>query len=177
VDQYVGIKSRASFQRRHPWTRSSAAGRPASRSVARDFVARAGIPRSSPAGRSNPRKNFLVITLAGSSTAFGSGGFRLRARFRSRRLWLCRRCLPAVVGPYRCCASTATIGYRRSFSPLGACVWRGASERCGARENLVRGCRLARPVSPRCSAEISYQYPQKSPQWAWPLPTSIRTSP
>ena len=57
------------------------AGRPASRSVAKDFAARARISRSSLAGRTNDRKKcWLVITLAGSPTASGSGVFRLRTR-------------------------------------------------------------------------------------------------
>ncbi len=59
------------------------AGTPASRSAVRDFAAGARIPRSSPAGRSHDRKkSSLLITLAASLTASGSGGFRLLTRSR-----------------------------------------------------------------------------------------------
>jgi hypothetical protein len=48
---------------------------------ARDFAVPARTLRSSPAGRSNDRKNSsLVITLAGSLTASGSCGFRFPTR-------------------------------------------------------------------------------------------------
>jgi hypothetical protein len=53
------------------------------RSVVRDFAAHTRISRSSLAGRSHGRKKCSVaITLAGSLTASGSGGFRLRTRSR-----------------------------------------------------------------------------------------------
>jgi len=59
------------------------AGTLASRSAARDFAAGARISHSSQAGRSNGRKKCsVVITLAASLTASGSGGFRLFTRPR-----------------------------------------------------------------------------------------------
>jgi hypothetical protein len=60
--------------------------------------------RSSRTGRSIPRKKSLVITLAVSPTASGSGGFRLPTRARWRQLCPFRFCLPALVSRYRCCA-------------------------------------------------------------------------
>src|SRR5207249_301986 len=54
------------------------AGRHGNRSVVRDFAAPARIFRSSPAGHKNGRKKCsVVITLAASVTASGSGVFRL----------------------------------------------------------------------------------------------------
>jgi hypothetical protein len=38
---------------------------------------------------------------------------------------------------------------------------------------LGSGCRSARTASYRCSAEISYRYPQKSPQWLGHFPPLI----
>src|SRR5579859_1244982 len=83
ANQYLGIKcapvsSAAPVLGRAP----QLAGTRASRSAARDFGVYARSPRSSRAGRSNGRKNFLVITLAPAPTAFASGGFRLRTRSR-----------------------------------------------------------------------------------------------
>ncbi len=59
------------------------AGTRVSRSAARDFAAGARISRSTPAGRSNPRKKSSEgITLAGSLTDSGFGGFRFLTRSR-----------------------------------------------------------------------------------------------
>jgi len=81
--QYVEIKcALLSSAAPVPGRAPAHAGMPASRIVARDFAAPARSFRSNRAGRSNTRKNFLVITLAASSTASGSAGFRLRTRSR-----------------------------------------------------------------------------------------------
>src|SRR3974377_1694183 len=67
------------------------------RSAARDFAAVARSARNSPAGHTSARKkSSLVITLAGSLTAFGSRGFRLLARSRWPRLWPFRFSWPAA---------------------------------------------------------------------------------
>src|SRR5437899_4068768 len=59
------------------------AGRHGNRSVVRDFAAPARILRSSRAGHQNGRKKCsVVITLAASVTASGSGVFRLLKRSR-----------------------------------------------------------------------------------------------
>ena len=83
VDQYLRIKS-APVSSAAPVLRCAPApaGRRVSRNVVRDFAAGARMSRSSLSGRSIPRKKFLVITLAASSTASGSVGFRLRTRSR-----------------------------------------------------------------------------------------------
>ena len=60
----------------------SRAGKPANRTVAAAIAANARSTRSSPAGRSRPRKNFLGMTLAGPGTAFFSAGFRSFSRSR-----------------------------------------------------------------------------------------------
>lgn len=79
------------------------ADRHASRSVARDFAARARIPRSSPAGRMNGRKEcWVVMTLATSSTASGSGGSRIFDAFPvapalAVAFLLARRLLPVAL--------------------------------------------------------------------------------
>jgi len=84
ADQYLRIKGAPVSSAALVLGRAPArAGTLASRNAAKDFAALARIPRSSRDGRSNGRKKCsVVITLAASLTASGSGVFRLLTRSR-----------------------------------------------------------------------------------------------
>jgi hypothetical protein len=60
----------------------SRAGMRASRTVAADSADGAGSTHNTPAGRSSPQKNFVVMTLARSGAACFPGGFRFFSRSR-----------------------------------------------------------------------------------------------
>jgi hypothetical protein len=84
LDQYLRLKyAPASIAARVGAPAPVPADMRVNRSVVRDFAADARTARSSLAGRNSARKKCsLGITLAGSPTTSGSGGFRLRTRSR-----------------------------------------------------------------------------------------------